>query len=567
MNVGRSKVDITIFVEGLGMLGYGMYFNTAKSVASRLYCRSFAFKNKQEELVVIAVCELGFITDSIKEAILEKVTHFDVNNSNLLLLAQHTHSGPGGYSHYALYNFTTPGFVPKIFHHLVNTISQAIIASIADLQAGEISIGKATFDERDEVAFNRSLDAYNRNTDVEPLTYENRHLAVDRTMTLLEIKDKNSTSLGSINWFGVHPTSISNDNHAISSDNKGYAASYLEEYMNPAFVGAFAQGACGDISPKFIYNPKRKTQRGQYEGKYPDDFESAKYNGNLQFKKAKEILEQPQRLVLKSEQIKSHLQYFDFSNITVDPELVGGRLAIRTSPSCLGMAFLGGSKTDGPGAPRVVEVIGKKLARRIKRWELNANKDSDEKLRNQQKYAAQGPKDIIIESGVGKILGTSDIKNVILPGIFDGGIRSMKKQHRDGALITTAWTPQILPIQWIQIGEVLLAAFPFEISTVASYRLHKFLLTIIDQSLIKEVILCPYANSYNGYITTFEEYQEQMYEGGHTVFGEHSLAALETCFNKIAENINNNKIDTSVKPLTFSSDEINKRTNRSRFAD
>ncbi|MEI6312085.1 MAG: neutral/alkaline non-lysosomal ceramidase N-terminal domain-containing protein [Bacteroidota bacterium] len=561
MFIGKAKGDITAFIKGVGMLGYGMYFNIMKDIATPLYCRSFVFKNASNHLVIVAICELAFITDSLKQGVLKKLESYNIQEEQLLLLAQHTHSGPGGFSFYALYNFTTPGFVKEIYELLVDKIANTIIASLQSFQSASISIAKSTFTEDIPVAFNRSLDAYNQNKDVIPLKHEERHKAVNREMTLLHIEDKNHRPIASINWFGVHTTSVSNDNHSLCSDNKGYAATYLENELAPDYIGAFAQGACGDISPKFIFNPKRKAQRGHWEGKFSDDFESAKYNGQIQFTKALEIIQSANKMILQSDNLQSYLQYFDFSNIKIDEVYTGGLDRKFTSPACQGMAFLAGSKMDGPGAPRVVEVIGKKMARAIKRNELNAKRFTDaERKEIIRKYEAQGPKDIIIESGIGKILGTADIKNVVLPGIFDGGIKNMKKQHRDGALITKSWTPQILPLQWIQIGELLLIGFPFEITTVASYRLHKSICELVADSTIKEVILCPYANSYNGYITTYEEYQIQMYEGGHTVFGEWSLAALQTCFKNLYTNIKNQTIYHSIQPLEFSEEEIRKRS-------
>ena len=65
----------------------------------------------------------------------------------------------------------------------------------------------------------------------------------------------------------------------------------------------------------------------------------------------------------------------------------------------------------------------------------------------------------------------------------------MKKQHRDGALITKSWTPQILPLQLTQIGELLLVSFPFEITTVASYRLQKSMYDLMINTDIKEIMV------------------------------------------------------------------------------
>lgn len=38
--------------------------------------------------------------------------------------------------------------------------------------------------------------------------------------------------IGAINWFAVHPTSMNNTNHFVSSDNVGFAAILLEQQMN-----------------------------------------------------------------------------------------------------------------------------------------------------------------------------------------------------------------------------------------------------------------------------------------------------------------------------------------------
>ena len=78
------------------------------------------------------------------------------------------------------------------------------------------------------------------------------------------------------------------------------------------------------------------------------------------------------------------------------------------------------------------------------------------------------------------------------------------------------------------------------------------------------MILSPYANAYSGYITTFEEYQVQCYEGGHTVFGEWTLAAFQTKFKELANEMLKKEpernLDTTTKPVEFSEEELKKRS-------
>jgi len=184
------------------------------------------------------------------------------------------------------------------------------------------------------------------------------------------------------------------------------------------------------------------------------------------------------------------------------------------------------------------------------------------RLRMIQKYISQGKKRIVIESGDRKIMGTFNISKLILPSWVDEMVGNLKTFHKRGALDNNPWTPQILPLQIVKLGTIALCAFPFEITTIAAQRLKKTLEDILLGKGYTDVILCPYSNAYNGYITTYEEYQVQEYEGGHTVFGEWSLAAVQTEFEKLALEMLKPKeyrsLSNEVNPLVFSDDDLHK---------
>ena len=48
------------------------------------------------------------------------------NTDNVILSATHTHSGPGGYMQYVLFEITSYGFVQQSFQALVDGISRVI---------------------------------------------------------------------------------------------------------------------------------------------------------------------------------------------------------------------------------------------------------------------------------------------------------------------------------------------------------------------------------------------------------------------------------------------------------
>lgn len=55
---------------------------------------------------------------------------------------------------------------------------------------------------------------------------------MDKILTQMQFIDADDKPLGAINWFAVHPTSMNNTNHLVSSDNVGYASILFENMMD-----------------------------------------------------------------------------------------------------------------------------------------------------------------------------------------------------------------------------------------------------------------------------------------------------------------------------------------------
>jgi len=578
MKIGVGKGDITAFYENAAMLGYAMFHHIMKDVETPLYARAFVFENDNTKIGFVN-CELGFITPSLKRGVLKALNkyhpEYGYSNENLLICAQHTHCAPGGYSHYALYNTAVPGFITEVYEKIVGGIVDSIIAAESNKRNGKICIGQGSFEPETTISFNRSIKAYNRNKDIEPLSFENRHLAVDRNMKLLKILDENGVELGSINWFAVHATSLSNNFYRVSSDNKGYASRFFEEEKQAAnsdYLAVFAQGNCGDVSPKWIYNPKHSFQRGNYEGKFQDDLKSAKYSGQLQFRKALEISDSISNSIkddVSTEEIDAGnrldagLMYVDFSSIDIDPGFTGGQENCVTSPACMAVSMLEGSKYDGPGMHPVVGFGARGLSKVYRFTEKYIIRNKERKEIALRKHKAQGVKNIALESVTHRVFMAKHVSRFIIPGFLDETIRNMKIFDVKGAYDSRPWTPQILPLQMIRLGSIAICAIPFEITTVAGKSLQESLEnSLIDKDGIEHVILCPYSNAYSGYITTNEEYQAQMYEGGHCVFGQWSLNALQQKFAELSEQMQKDQADRilpkDIIPPDFTEEEIDK---------
>jgi len=94
------------------MMGYSDLSQTTKGIHLRLKSRAFVIEEPTSGVrVAIVVADLGMVFNSIKKDILRKLQMEFPNmytDSNLLLSATHTHSGPGGFSDNDLFNVTAP---------------------------------------------------------------------------------------------------------------------------------------------------------------------------------------------------------------------------------------------------------------------------------------------------------------------------------------------------------------------------------------------------------------------------------------------------------------------------
>lgn len=569
--IGVAKADITAFKLGVGMMGYGMYFNIVKGLETDLYARAVVFRDPTTgKKVALVNAEICFITIAIRRGVIKKLRRkheeLGFTEDSIMLSAQHTHSAPGGYSHFGLYNMSIPGFVPEVYQKVVDGIVEAIVEANENLQPATIKISKGEIDDKKEVAFNRSLDAYNANPEVKTkLKKEETNQAVDRNMLLMRFDDLEGNPIGSWNWFGVHTTSLSNDNHRICSDNKGYAAKYHEEKVRrrkkDKFVSVFAQRKAGDITPNYKWDRKKKWTRGKFE----DDFESAKFNGNIQFEHAHDLFKEAKKGKDMPLQLDHVMTFVDFRKVIVDKEFACGEKDATTGPACHGVSFFEGT-VEGPGMPHAVGALARTLIGAQKAYELAAApfKPKEKAERIYLKYRAHGPKDILIEADERRILGSRDIKNLVIPAWADPAIGQFKKFHANGSLGNKPWIPQILPIQIVIIGNLALAGIPAEITTIAGQRLENSLLEILADRGVTEVVCSTYTNAYCGYITTYEEYQLQMYEGGHTVFGQHFLGAVQTKFKALAlemlKSENERNVVEDGRPTTFTDEELGLRS-------
>ena len=561
--VGWDKQEIKITPKGYAMFGYGQWSHRAYEKRTALYARSFSIIDQQQHRLIICCLDLGCITHAMRSQSMQRLqqilgSQFDENQ--LVLMATHTHSGPGGCAHEALYNMPTPGFVPEHLNAIVDAIVLSIQTCINTEQDTEICLSTQHFAADTPVAWNRSIKAYNRNPEVQPYSERETHLALNREMQLIGFyREQKLQSF--ISLFGVHATCLGNKLKAYDGDNKGYAAAFSEQALieqgiqNPVTI--FAQATAGDVSPHFHGKDQLKI-RNKIKGE--QEYQYAQQNGRYQSELALAAFQQSVKPI--QGKIDAVCSYVDLSNIEIPPEFAQGQIGAKTSQPCHGTAFFAGTPVDGLGAPKPLIKVMQFLADQLRKQKSKNPKAADF-VNYQQLYASQGPKQIVLEAGSKKILGQPI---GFPPSILDPLIAEMNRQVKAGAIQQSPLVPNVVPLQMIRLGNLAIVCCPGEFTTIAGQRVVDTVKQVFaDQSDIERVWLASYCNDYMGYVTTYEEYQEQAYEGGHTLFGQWTLAACQSKFKLLAEQLlldkNQRNYDQVTRPKPIPEQELAKRSN------
>ncbi|KAG7470428.1 hypothetical protein JOB18_031930 [Solea senegalensis] len=308
-------------------------------------------------------------------------------------------------------------------------------------------------------------------------------------------------------------------NLLVSSDNMGHASYLMEQDKNPGelpgkggFVAGFSSSNLGDVSPN-IKGP-HCTNTGQpcdylnsscpvggaklctAFGPGEDMFESTRIIGRNIYMKAKE-------LYANADQEVSGFLHFahQWVNMTEVKVQVNSTHMVSTCKPALGHSFAAGT-TDGGGDLNFTQgaVEGDPF------WD--GIRDALVGEPSNETQECHHPKPILFSTGE---------MNWPLP-----------------------WHPQIIDVQIIIIGSIAVIAVPGEITTMAGRRLRD----TVKQELQSqgsfqdvEVVISGLSNVYTHYITTFEEYQVQRYEGASTIYGPHTLSAYLHKYRALARAI------------------------------
>jgi neutral ceramidase len=506
--IGAGIHDITGPAAGRVMLGFSMPNQKTAGIHMRLWSRAFVIAAPDYGKCVALVCaDLVFIPQAVKLEVTKKFkdgfshpSGFGFDEKNVLLSANHTHSSPGGYSHYALYNLAVGGFDEENFDCIVDGIYASIVKACNNLEQGDIYINTGDL----EVAgWNRSPEAYEMNPPSERQHYNCGN--TNQRMTLLKFIGDSGNEIGMLNWFATHETNLGNKNKLISGDNKGYACWRFEKdkitdyQADKTFVAAFAQADEGDVSPNIPWGP-------------PDgvhDFEHLEEIGTKQYVKAVDLYNSATlKLDAKLDYRHTHV---DFSEITLVPPFNEHEGVTSTCAPAIGLSKIAGSTEDGPGLHIIHEGMNMgKFIKLVLKFLPGYNDDCHKE------------KQVVLYAGQ-----QQEPWRLPLPRNFSVPLSDMDVN----------WTPVIMPLQIMQIGQLAILAVPSEFTTMSGRRLRNTVKDALSSANIDELVVASCSNAFSGYVTTREEYSVQHYEGGSTQFGPGTLSAYQQEFCKLAESL------------------------------
>lgn len=534
INIGTGKYDITGPCAGLGFMGMSNLCQTGKGIHTRLFSRAFIIEDMVDKKNIALVCaDLGICSMAIKQGVVALLKQGPRDNTgepiyteeNVMIMATHTHSGPGGYSHYLIYNASILGFNKQNFNCIVKGIYKSILMADAGKKPGKILVSEGDLPDCGKI---RSVEAYLQNPEIreEDIPDQKNVEPLYNKITMLKFVQGNGVSgksIGTINWFALHPTNLGEKNKLISGDNKGYAEQLFEK-KNNGVIAAFANSCCGDISPN-AGTDKQGKPLGPPDGKH--DLKRTEIFGKKQYKKAQDLYKNA------DEELQENVDY-RFIYVDMSDKFIGNSDELKTWPAAMGFGMVNGSQEDSRG-------MGSKV------WgegttKTNIKKDP-EFLKKIVKFATRifkvkwlGEDNIEFENGQGE-------KAIFLPL----GFMKYKK---------APLAPAVVPLQMFKLGKLLIVAHPGELTTVAGIRMRKELLGLFQENKeINRVVISTYANGFCSYVTTPEEYNVQHYEGASNLFGPYALLAF------IQENITIAKalIDQEPLPVGVTPPEISGR--------
>lgn len=236
--INIQSIELELNPETAGMSPHYHFFRRNKGVKDDIYSRALIVIAGDVKLAIVSVDIIG-ITQDLYDIVFNKLINQNIgfdNRSQLILSANHTHSGPGAYATRPFWKICTGDiFVPIVMNKLSDGIVESVLNAAKSIEEAKIGFGKFRLSG---LQSNRRKEFYPSNQ--APLENEIVYLQIKR------IKD-NSVLSHVIN-FAVHGIALPPSNNKFSADVGGSIMNSIENHFTGS-IALFVNGAEGDVSP------------------------------------------------------------------------------------------------------------------------------------------------------------------------------------------------------------------------------------------------------------------------------------------------------------------------------
>jgi len=262
LKAGIAKTDITP-TESLYMGGYGLRIGPSDGVYGQIYIRAVVFDDGVKKAAFVEGDVVGYRDyDGIRQQVSNAT---GIPFEYIILGNVHNHSAPtpGGQNADSEWN---KQFNDKI----ISTVKKAIENLEPVKIGGGIGHSKIAMNRRkkmketisyityDENAASQSYGKYKTENPVKIREIEgvirlgaNPEGPIDDEVGILRIDDMSGRPKAVFVNYACHGTSLGGRNNTISPEWNGHMLEYVEKNI-PGVTGIFAQGAAGDINPRFV---------------------------------------------------------------------------------------------------------------------------------------------------------------------------------------------------------------------------------------------------------------------------------------------------------------------------
>ncbi|MTI94543.1 MAG: hypothetical protein FH749_03510 [Firmicutes bacterium] len=227
MKLGCSEIDITPNIP-VHMGGYGARKLPGNGVATNLFARGFVFAHGDVMTGLITADILMLNREQVEMIQAEASRLTGIPEQQIIVACSHTHSGPATFSRAGLGNPPDPEYI----NWLLKALAGSLLMAKENLEP--VRAGSATTSVQGIGANRRQAEA-----------------TMDTQLTVVGFEDAAGNLKALLFNFPCHPTVLGADNLLVSAEYPGAAASLIKKIYPRTTVG-FINGACGDISTRFV---------------------------------------------------------------------------------------------------------------------------------------------------------------------------------------------------------------------------------------------------------------------------------------------------------------------------